>query len=692
MKPHILPALAALLVAFPFSAVVLAAETYKKGEEIEVFFLNKWWPGTVADTNKRGDVLGEFEFAGTTKREVFTQANVRFKYESGAIYRGRLWSDASGKFKVKAALLSIDGDQIKIRKQEDLAEIDIPIQKLCDSDKQFLKTLQKEKGPVAALGPASPQLQKFEETQKSAGQAGDPTTTYQPDPVPVFKKLKQGGVGFVREGFFDRLGAVLPVGGAESWVLAAIEDETPGEAKPTRLLWASLVAQKINGRQLLPPRELLLDYHPRSHRLLTFSSLRTKDDPWGSPTLTLWEVVPTDTSVKPIVRWDIDFGTWKNDHYAPWARLVDGNVVVHRLADHEFVVWNAEQKQMIYRTKQESFFAPDAVMSGGGKYLFLPEDKGVRILECTSGQLVGILPVTDGASGVALSEDGRRAAVLGRSTLSVFDLLDLAAAPKTYRAEAIGTPFSATLSWVGEDRLMARTHWGHTLFSLKHGLALWNYEFDHEANPSFQFQSRRICEVIDSHLLYTASVRIPQDMLAVGAVKLPGPKVDDVAGGLDPEKFLLIKPGSEVRLDVRCGTDTQRVQDALQKKAEANGWKVSPSASTLLIAEMRRGEARTTTYESRSAPSQTVTITPYISELKLMIGDKTAWQGASSSGAPPFLRLPAGASVQAEVDKWQLPNPGFFEQVAVPARIMDPAKRGGFGTTQVTTKGLVPKS
>ena len=95
MKPfHSFPLVLSIAI-FVWSPFVLA-ETYKKGDEIEVFFLGEWRPATVADTNKRGEVLGAFEFAGTAKQQVFAQANVRYKYESGALARGRIWSDASG--------------------------------------------------------------------------------------------------------------------------------------------------------------------------------------------------------------------------------------------------------------------------------------------------------------------------------------------------------------------------------------------------------------------------------------------------------------------------------------------------------------------------------------------------------------------------------------------------------------------
>ena len=72
------------LVAVP----ARAADDYKVGDLIEVFFLNSWTPAVVIETDKRGNVLAEYEFAGGPKREVFKPAAVRAAYESGAILRG----------------------------------------------------------------------------------------------------------------------------------------------------------------------------------------------------------------------------------------------------------------------------------------------------------------------------------------------------------------------------------------------------------------------------------------------------------------------------------------------------------------------------------------------------------------------------------------------------------------------------
>jgi hypothetical protein len=141
------------------------------------------------------------------------------------------------------------------------------------------------------------------------------------------------------------------------------------------------------------------------------------------------------------------------------------------------------------------------------------------------------------------------------------------------------------------------------------------------------------------------------------------------------------------------------VQAALDAKIRANGWTPSPASNVVLIAEMKRGDQQTVTYQFRNfgigmgngnqqAP-QTVSVTPYVSSLRLMIGDKVAWQSGTSSGAPGVIMLKEGQTAQGEVDKWQHPNPEFFDKVVIPAKILDPTKRTGLGTTQVTNRGLI---
>lgn len=681
-----------------------AADDYAEGDLVEVFFLGGWNSAVVVETDKRGNVLAEYEFAGRPDRKVFKPAEVRAAYESGALARGRFWSDPTGKFKTKAALLVInDDDSITIRKP-DMTELKIPLANLSEADKKYIRSIKKEGGLKVLTGPEPPPTEDF-----GGGVFGSFATPFtgrdpadrpalEPDPIPAYLKMKQGGVAFGLDDFRDKLGAVLPLGGPDCWILAAIENENPWEkGLPTRLLWVSLVKQKVEKRQLLPAGEAVLDYHPASRRLLTFAALKGEDDShWGGkPVLTIWETSPTEDKVKPVVRWNADSG--EGVFHEPWARIIDGNTVLQRYKKQEYVAWDISAKSVKYRVAQESFFAPLAVLSGSHRYLFVPEDNGVRVFEAATGALVLQLPTTNGASGIALSEDGKKAAVLEDYNLVVWDLTNPQADPQRFEAQAIGTPFSANLAFVGDQRIMNDNGWagGNVLFSMKTKIALWNYRYDHSAVHSHE--GRRLREIVDQHLVYAATVRAgSQNGLAVGAVKLPGPRVDEVEATTTYESLLIIKPGSEVRLAVNCGQYDAQVRQALEDEVEKNGWVLSDSAKIVIEAKMGQSETQTVTYGSggpfgRSQDSQSVTVTPFYSSLVIKVGEVVAWQSGTSTGAPPVIWLREGQTAQGEVSKWQNPNPGFFDTVDIPDKILDPAKKNGLGTTEVSNRGLTVK-
>jgi hypothetical protein len=691
-----------MFMARVFSAAVLVlavanssqAQTYKDGESVEVLYLGRWYPAVVIDTNKRGEIMAEFTFAVNPMRQLFKKDAVRAEYESGAIARGRNWSDPSGTFKIKAALLSMNDDELLLRKT-DLTEVRVSLGKLSEGDKKFIKDLQKSMGLVGQQGPQPPPIETFDSyaafgSSMAFGSAqGRPAIT--PDALPPYIKLKQGGCGFLADDVFDKLGAVFPVGGPDQWLLAAVENEKHSATLPTRLYWVSLARRKVENRQLLPPEEQLLDYHAPSQRVLTYTEI--KDGAFGKGALTIWETKPTADKVKPVVRWYCDNVRLRVVH--PWGRLIDGNLVLQRADRQRYVVWDIAAKQAKYEINQESFFAPDLVLSGNRKQVFIPEDNGVRVLNVSNGEWLTNLPTKDGCSGVAVSEDGRRLATLGRSTLLIWDLTTADAPPEEYQAEAIGTPFTAKIAWVGDDRIMAQSGWGQNLFSLRNKLTLWHYEFDHHALSDTW--GERVREIVDRHLVYAATVRDgPQHGLAVGAVQLPGPRVDEMEARLDRELLYVVKPGVAVRLEVNAGEFTDKVTSALEAKIRENGWTIAPGAPIVIQAEMKRGEMQTVNYRLhrgiQELGTQSATLVPYISSLKVLVGDQTAWWSTTASGAPSIVRLKEGEAVQDEVDKWQKPRPEFFDTVKIPQRILDPKYKNGLGTTMVTNRGLIPKN
>ena len=687
--------LLAVASSVAWGSVAIGAEPrYEVGDEVEVLHHHKWKPATILNMDRRGAVLAEYEFAGSFQRGGFTPSQVRLQCEAGAIGLVREWKDASGKFRIRAAAVEIDEGKVLLRKL-DMEELDVEIAKLSSSDQRYVARLQKEGASNAPRMAKVPPVEQFASTGSFSSTSmsfgsGSERKALDPDPLPTYVRLKQGGTGFPVDGFSQRIGAVLPVGGPDGWVLASVEDDSGLQPVPTQLLWVSLVRQKIESKIALPPGEKVLDYHPRSHRLLTSASQESSMGARREPLLlTVWEVLPTDKNVTAVVRWDTADGT--PGERSSWARLTDGNTVLQCLHDQEYVAWDLSAKAMRYRLNQEAFFSPKPTLSGGRKYLFMPEDERVSIYDTKTGGVLSILPVTSGASAVAVSEDGRRAATLGRNTLMVWDLTDANAEPQEYQAESIGSPFGdLSLDWISGNRLLAgRGVRGLVLFDLKHQAALWNYVFDLKA-VSEGVHGGRVREIVAGHLVYAASIGGLERGLAVGAVSLPGPQVDEAIATFDPESLLIMKAGSRVRLEVTAGEYGDRVRAALEPKLAANGWVLDESAPNVVTAEMKRGETQDVTYDFRGKrPNETVSITPHISLVRIVCNDKEAWVASTRTGVPMTVRLREGQSLQAEVNRLQNPNPEFFDTVVIPQKISDPSKRTGLGTTQVTNRGLV---
>ncbi len=669
------------------------AQTYKEGEEVAVTHLGEWRPGIVMDSNAKG-VLVEFEFAGSTQQQVFARNLVMYRFELDAIYRVREWSDASGKFKIKAALLAITDDKIRLRKP-DLSELEIEIAKLSDADKTFLTDLQKKMQKNRIVIPVG-LPESFNESTGSfdISASGSERHPIAPDPLPAFLKLKAGGVSFPREHDSDRLGTLLALGGTDRYLLAAIVNDRDDANISTKILWASLEQKRIVGQHQLPAGEIVLDYHAPSHRLLTYWQDRRGGNENRSA-LTVWEVLPTDEKPKKIVRF-FSSVTDRRGLQELWARFADKDTIVEKADRQSFVAWDLEKKEVRYRVSQESFFAAMPVLSPGRKWLVMPEDKQVRIYDALTGALTSTIPTGEHASGVAVSEDGMKLAVLQTNSLAVWSLTSAGEAPQIYQAEAIGTPFTSTLAWLDSEHVMVSSAFRDlVLFSLKTRLTLWNYQFDFRTVSDHW--AHRVKDIVNGHLVYAAQIdNSGKTMLVIGAVALPGPSVYEKEAGLNREALLLVKPGMAVRVVVNAGAQSAAIGKRLEQKLFANGWKIDGSAKITVTAEMKVGQPQTTTYHSggfgfRGGKEESVTITPHISSIVIDVDGKTAWQAATSTSAPPVMFLREGQSVQGEANKWNQPNPGFFEAVNIPKEILDPKFSKGLGATDVTVRGLVPK-
>lgn len=680
----------------------LAAEKFKIGEEVQVLFLGQWRPATVRDSDKKS-ALCEFEFAGAAKQEIFAFDNMRRPYEAGALTRGRQWSDATGKYNIKAVLLKISGGKAELRTDE-MKEISIPIEKLSPNDQAFLRQFQKKAGLAAVPVPKLPEVESFSSasavniaskgrrwSNQEDAHTDSASLNLAPDPVRKGLELKQQGVGFPALTFSEKVSSLLALGGADNWILASIGES---EQQPTRLMWVSLTKQSVKRIQMLPAGEMLVDYHAASRQLLTYSKRKGAGAFDSLPVLTVWQTEPTTEEPKPVVSWQAtipDDRSWH--HSVPWVRFASDSIVLQRSETHRILAWDIKARGLAWQTAQESFFAPEPRLSAGGKYLLLPEDGGLRICDSLSGKSLGQLPM-DGCSGVAAHPGGSLIAVLNSNTVYVVDITGQQPTIKL-AANSVGTPFTANFDWVGNDLLSFDGWGGIVLFSLKHELPIWNYKFDSSAFWALDTNGARKRSIVDDHLVYAATFREGgREGLAVGAVLLPSGKASAALAEAKRQDFLLIQRGAKFRIDVAAIDHASEIRQALMQQIQANGWIYDAAAKNAIQAEYKRGEPREIRYELQSVRGggrevQSATITPYIASLKILVGKDEAWSAISSSGPPPVVSMREGDSLQSEVDRSNQPTWGFYQTVDIPTDIIDPKKRGGLGSTAVTNRGLV---
>ncbi|MEM1070636.1 MAG: SHD1 domain-containing protein, partial [Planctomycetota bacterium] len=581
-------------------------------------------------------------------------------------------------FRVKAAAIGIKDGYVRLHK-EDGTEVSVPIEKLSSSDQRLLKQARSQAGPEVPELPAVVEFQRNNSGWSASWNNASDLSQVAPDSPPSFASVPMKGVGFMKGHFFEDLIRVEPIGGSDGWMLAGTVDGH-GDL-PSRLLWASLSAGKVKRIQFLPNGERVAAVDPPNRLVLSLNK--------EGPRLTLWKADPTMEMVEPIKSWisisEDNWGSWNN-----WAEIVASNRVLHEWGKHRYVVWDTDKQVEVYRIDQESFFSAQPVLSPGKRYLALPEDERVRVIESATGNTLAVLPIEGGrSSGAGFSPDGKQLAVLTKNQLAVWTL-GSSQPPARYRADTVGTPFTATVEWVDENLLLIDRS---TLFDLRLELPVWNY-----AAKTFEVQSdswgERTQSVLGNKLCYAVEVRSGSNSgFIVGAVELPGPGVREAVDNLDPESLYIIRRGHPVGIEVNCGSFDSQVRQALMKQITDNGWVYDQSSTTVLTAKMGRSETQTIEYKSMrgGGATQRVTVTPFYSTMKLMYGTQVAWQRGGGSGAPSVMFLNEGETAQSRANAMQKPYPGLFSDVDVPEKIFDPAKKKGIGSSLISSQGLTPQ-
>ncbi len=663
---------------------------FRAGDECYHFFLDEWREAVVTAL-KGSKVEVEFTFADMSQREVADCRDLRFRWEIRALHGKRVWKDDSGQFTVEAVPVgfNFDTNEITLHRLDNDLEINVGIDKLGKADREFVAKL---KGVAAQRPSELTEVVEFEfekgQSMKAWGNSDETAEKVSPDPPATTVTLPMAGASFPRLDFHETIVRIIGVGGPEGWM--AVGTRTTFEDKPGRILWLSMTGKKLVRQHVLPATEMLLAVEPPARMALTSSRERMQAD--DENTLTLWASDPSRDVPTPVVRWKSnDAGARTSDKY--YAEIVSDDRVFHRWRRAGYVMWDIGKRKSVFQVGQESFFEADPVISPGRKWIALPEDQRVRVLNAETGDTVAVLPIEGNTSGVGFDPTGSRLFACSSEQIVIWSL-GTSNPPRVLPSSRAVSPFGATIQPIDDSYLFIGRSDGRSwvLYDMAREIPVWEYAVSFATQSTASNETRRdgTINVVDNKLCY--SVGSPNDPnFIIGAVDLPGEGVMETLKRVNYENVYVMGAGARVKIEVDCGQYDSRIESSLTSLAERNGWVLDSPAEYTLKARMYVGETQTATYQSPDGrESQSLSITPKISEFQLLdTKGKVIWSNATSSGGLPPVIFVRNGSIQDRIASNQAENPGFFDDLNVPAKFRNPAYDNGFGTTTAGIRGLV---
>ncbi len=612
--------------------------------------------------------------------------------------KSRLWSDATGKFKIDAVMLDRNANAVRLQKTDGRV-ITVPVSKLSKNDQDYLKSLDAEPDENPFAGGAAPVM------NRKIAQVGDNLNVLASFACDDIQPLPS-------------LGTELMVGGTE---LPGTLSPDPGDRLPTYKPFSALVADTDAYDKLQPPLILdssaglfavsvgrhkagdsdnrrgrvfltrvgsphsdaaidagetidIMDHHEPSDRTLAVIG---KGSLYRGGEICLIEGLKSGTAT---VRLRRTLPGIEKPGFKPqveWARLIDGDHVIAKVNDNLYC-WNLIDNRLVY---QVPGLRGQPTLSPGGKYMAIPHTGKAAIVSTPTAETLGTISALNPhlVPDVHFDPTGSRLALVAGNQVAVWNL-----ANAKMDAEITTLNPSGTFpGWVDERHILTQLA---GLIDIELGLPIWHYSLP----------SRGMVTMIDRGIVVIDSMRGAK----IIALPVPHPAALQSAKRLaaSGDEMYIIRPGSEVSIKVESTGDVSdtKIRDSLAKAVERAGWVVADSADTTLVAKIGRGDQQTLQYQMRTMglgrgsndTKQTATITPFTMSFEIQQAGKTLWSRKSENYVPRMIFLrDKNETLQDAVSKYERPDAGFFERLTLPPRILKDQVLQAVGRSRLDTQG-----
>jgi hypothetical protein len=597
----------------------------------------------------------------------------------------RLWTDASGKFQIRAALVEQTATAVRLH-TADGRQVTVPIQRLSQADQDYLKSLtaptdnpfaggtpMPEKaapgaGPSSAALPgtlrALPRSNSLGEEMALPGTgttldlASDTSSEqFAPDPQTDAPSIPAGAALVSTIDAYDKISVPVLASETEGQFLVSIGRNKSGSPEETRgrIYSVSLKAAKSDLVWDYPKCVRVWDHDAASGQTLIVDEL---DQFQRGGELVMVQGLASGAA-QPLYRRILPGAGQPG--FAPqveWAKLLSASHVA-AIVNGVLHLWDLPAAKLVYRVEDVNSSQPP-VFSGNQLYMAIPQSEKVVIVETATGAIRKTIATgTTLKPGVAFHPNGRLLAISFSNQYLVWDCVADNAVSEATTTDHLG---AHPVSWIAPK--MFRAQLGDAVH-LDLGMSVWKYTTSVSTEPIFI--GNKMVTARTSQVCSVTSVEIPHASAEKSIDRLM--RAGDTA--------MLVRPGSAVAIAVEAvgSVDQSEIRASLSEAAERAGWKVGARAPITLVAKIGRGETQQLRYRSMRGGSRTqstASLTPFTAQLEIRRGANVLWTRSTVNHVPSLLHLQEGETVQDAVKRYEKPDPAFFSRLNLPPRIPKP--------------------
>lgn len=612
-----------------------------------------------------------------------------------AIEKKRTWTDKSGKFKLEAEFVALEGTEVVLKKSNG-DTLRISIEKLAPADADAARALAQgvEANPFAGDRGDSNAPQSIMVGNLKVYHVEDQATPlveisaedvweYVPDPEPASNQKsarssyevalpKRKAINRDDRPFFDDLGRGVMMFDRGQILYPINNYFSAKEYIPLPLIKVSLADGKSTSMAKTVFPAPVRAANSDGSRVLAFG-----ERAWSSDTFDVAVMSYQGESFKPLYGWrPFPVGEHVSIGWSQNIRLAgkENAVVVKSRQSLDFWALKADAPRILFSTniEGESAFG----VSRGGKYLAVQQNKGIQLIDTTTAKSVGRIPdVVSTVLSIDFSPDGGRLAVLHYGRIKIYDLQQRAwVTDIRYPDFGHESGGQTPTQWLPDQCLLVN---GQYLCHLPTEAVVWKYKGHYHNTKSLGWHG--------GAMWYQHS-DVFGERASIAKKQFPTSEAATVVRKLAINPDYVYQSGAKVALVVNLTTaDLGKIVTELRAKLAADGIEVVDQATMAFVIDSKPSE--NLSYYSIGGGGQPQLVanhTTTVIQIRLMEGNSQVWNTSFFKRPSMFVRVGQGESAAQAIAKTEATEYQLLRGLEFPKKVLRyPEGKSFFGETEL---------